>query len=53
MDINLAMDINTIRIAVTLAAFTAFLGIVWWTYAPSRKGKLDRVAQSILERDDS
>jgi cbb3-type cytochrome oxidase subunit 3 len=41
------MDINLIRTAVTLAAFGAFLAIVWWAYAPSRKarweekGKLD------------
>ena len=23
--------------ALTLAAFGAFIGIVWWAYAPSRK----------------
>ena len=41
------MDINLIRTLVTLAAMGAFLGIVWWAYAPSRrdawqrKGELD------------
>jgi len=41
------MDINVLRSLVTLAAFAAFLGIVWWAYAPSRKaaweqrGRLD------------
>jgi cbb3-type cytochrome oxidase subunit 3 len=32
------MDINLIRIAVTLAAMAFFAGIVWWAYAPSRRG---------------
>jgi cbb3-type cytochrome oxidase subunit 3 len=31
------MDLNTLRIAVTVAALLAFLAIVWWAYAPSRK----------------
>jgi cbb3-type cytochrome oxidase subunit 3 len=41
------MDLNLLRIAVTLAAFAAFLAIVWWAYSPARKahweakGKLD------------
>jgi cytochrome c oxidase cbb3-type subunit 4 len=38
------MDINVIRIAVTLAAFAAFLGIVWWAYAPSRRDRFERDA---------
>jgi cbb3-type cytochrome oxidase subunit 3 len=32
------MDINVIREAVTVSAVLAYLGIVWWAYAPSRKG---------------
>jgi cbb3-type cytochrome oxidase subunit 3 len=31
------MDLDLIRSLVTVAAFAAFLGIVWWAYAPSRK----------------
>ena len=38
-----------IRSFMTLAAFSTFLGIVWWAYLPSRKRKLDDVARSILE----
>jgi len=45
------MDINLLRIAVTLAAFAAFLGVVWWAYKPSRKARLERAAHSILEED--
>jgi cbb3-type cytochrome oxidase subunit 3 len=47
------MDINVVRIVVTIVAMTAFFGIVWWAYAPGRKRALDRIAESILERDDA
>jgi len=43
------MDINTLRIIVTLLTFAAFLGIVAWAYRPSRKESLERVGRSILE----
>jgi len=38
------MDINDLRSLVTLAAFAAFVGIVWWAYAPSRRGRFERDA---------
>ena len=47
------MDINTLRIGITLATFAAFLGIVWWAYQPSRKRALDEVGRSILEDSES
>lgn len=34
--------LETLRIATTLAAFAAFLGIVWWAYAPSRRVDWER-----------
>ena len=43
------MDLNTLRIGITLATFAAFLCIVYWTYRPSRKEELDEVGRSILE----
>ena len=43
------MDINTLRIIVTLATFAAFLGIVLWAYLPSRRQSLERIGRSILE----
>ena len=43
------MDINTLRIGITLASFAAFLGIVYWAYRPSRKRELDDIGRSILE----
>jgi cytochrome c oxidase cbb3-type subunit IV len=39
------MDINLIRSIVTVAAFAAFLGIVWWAYAPSRRARFERDAR--------
>ena len=43
------MDINTLRIAVTVITFAAFLGIVYWAYRPSRRQKLEQQGRSILE----
>jgi cbb3-type cytochrome oxidase subunit 3 len=43
------MDINTLRIIVTLASIAAFLGVVLWAYLPSRKQALEVIGRSILE----
>jgi cbb3-type cytochrome oxidase subunit 3 len=40
-----------IRSLMTLAAFSSFVGIVWWAYAPRRKKQLDDVAQTILDEN--
>ncbi len=34
----------------TVAAFSAFLGIVWWAYAPSRKSLWER--RGLLDEDE-
>ena len=39
------MDINLIRSIVTVAAFTTFLGVLWWAYAPSRRARFERDGQ--------
>jgi cytochrome c oxidase cbb3-type subunit 4 len=46
------MDINLLRIMVTVAAIAAFLGIVWWAYAPSRKERFERDALLPFGEDD-
>ena len=46
------MDLNLIRSVVTVAAFAAFLGIVWWAYSPRRKRRLEDAGRSILEEND-
>jgi cbb3-type cytochrome oxidase subunit 3 len=43
------MDVNTLRIAVTLVTFIAFIGIVVWAYWPSRRKDLEQQGRSILE----
>ena len=45
------MDINVIREAVTVSAVVAYLGIVWWAYAPSRKAHWQ--AKALLDEDDA
>ncbi len=46
------MDLNLIRSLVTVAAFAAFVGIVWWAYSPARKQRLEETGRSILEEQD-
>jgi cytochrome c oxidase cbb3-type subunit 4 len=46
------MDINLIRSLVTLAAFAAFLGIVWWAYSPSRRSRFEKDALLPFDGDD-
>ena len=43
------MDLNLLRSLVTLAAFAAFLGIVWWAYGPARRERFERDARVPLE----
>ena len=43
------MDINILRIGITLVTLAAFLGIVVWAYLPSRKRSLDEQGRSIIE----
>ena len=46
------MDINLIRSLLTVAAFVAFVGIVWWAYSPSRKKRLEDAGRSVLEENE-
>ena len=43
------MDVNTLRIAILLITFAAFLGIVAWVYWPSRRRDMEQQGRSILE----
>jgi len=47
------MDINTLRIAITLVTFVAFVFIVVRAYLPSRKKQLEQEGRSILEDGES
>jgi cytochrome c oxidase cbb3-type subunit 4 len=46
------MDLNLIRSLVTVAAFAAFVGIVWWAYSPARKARLEDAGRSVLEESE-
>jgi cbb3-type cytochrome oxidase subunit 3 len=45
------MDINTIRILVTLGTFAAFVCIVMWAYGPSRSERFERDGHMALDDD--
>ena len=45
------MDINLLRSLITVAALAAFLGIVWWAYAPARRERFERDAQMPFNED--
>ena len=38
------MDLNLVRSLIAVAAFAAFLGIVWWAYGPGRRERFERDA---------
>jgi len=46
------MDIHFLRSFFTVAAFAAFLGIVWWAYGPARKDRFERDALMLFGEDD-
>jgi cytochrome c oxidase cbb3-type subunit 4 len=46
------MDLETLRSLVTVAAFGAFLGVVWWAYAPSRRARFERDALLPFDGDE-
>ena len=46
------MDIEILRSVMTVAAFAAFLGIVWWAYGPSRKARFEEDARLLFVEDD-
>jgi cytochrome c oxidase cbb3-type subunit IV len=47
------MDLNTLRTLITVLAFAAFLGVVWWAYGPSRKERFERDALLVLDDEGS
>ncbi|MEO8142629.1 MAG: CcoQ/FixQ family Cbb3-type cytochrome c oxidase assembly chaperone [Betaproteobacteria bacterium] len=47
------MDINTLRIGITLVTFVAFLIIVVRAYLPSRRSLLEQEGRRILEDRES
>ncbi|MEY2770672.1 MAG: hypothetical protein RIQ38_1091 [Pseudomonadota bacterium] len=46
------MDINTLRSIVTVMAFVAFLGIVWWALAKRNQDRFEEAARLPFGQDD-
>jgi cytochrome c oxidase cbb3-type subunit 4 len=46
------MDINTLRNLMTLLAFGAFLGIIWWAYSPSRRDRFEQDARLVFDESE-
>jgi len=45
------MDVNTLRIAATLASFFVFLGIAAWAYHRSHAERFEEAARLPFEQD--
>ena len=45
------MDINDLRSLITVLAFIAFIGIVWWAYSDRRKATYAEAAMLPLDDD--
>jgi cytochrome c oxidase cbb3-type subunit 4 len=43
---------ETIRSLMTLAAFSSFLGIIWWAYAPARKDRFEKDGRMPFDKED-
>jgi cytochrome c oxidase cbb3-type subunit 4 len=41
-----------IRSLMTLAAFSSFVGIVWWAYAPRRRSRFEKDALLPFDGED-
>jgi len=46
------MDINTIRAAITVAAFLTFLAIVAWAWSSRRREDFEAAARLPLDEED-
>lgn len=45
------MDVNTLRIAATLASFATFIAIAWWAYARKNGARFEEAARLPFEQD--
>jgi cytochrome c oxidase cbb3-type subunit IV len=45
------MDVNTLRIAATLACLATYLGIAWWAYSSRNSARFDEAARIPFEQD--
>ena len=48
---NVALDLNSLRSAVTAFSFVLFVGILVWAYRPARQPEFDEAAQLPFSTD--
>ena len=46
------MDLNDVRILITLVALVTFIGIVVWAYSSRRKRSFDKAARMALDDEE-
>lgn len=46
------MDINTLRVAVTVTSLLVFLAIWAWAYSGRNKSRFDALARAVLDDDE-
>lgn len=46
------MELNDVRIAFMLVSVAVFLGVAWWAYSPSRRGRFEQVGRFILDEGE-
>lgn len=44
--------VNTLRSIITICAFAAFIGVVFWAWSGARKAEFDQAAHMPLEEDE-
>ena len=45
------LDVNTLRIAATVASFVTFIGICAWAWSRSRRGSFEEAGRIPFEQD--
>ena len=45
------MDYGLMHSIATVAAFLAFVGVVWWAYRPANRQRFENIGRAALEND--
>lgn len=45
------MDYGLMHSIATVAAFLAFIGVVWWAYRPANRARFEDIGRSALDTD--
>ncbi len=46
------MDVNLMRVAVTVLSFASFTGIWWWAWRSSNQARFNELARVCVDLDD-